>query len=112
MGSPDLPDDRSRAEQINQYFNTTAFAANSIGQFGNLGRNTLIGPGFSNTDLGLMKNFAVTERVRLQFRGELFNAFNQVNFNNPVNVLTAGNFGRLSSAQAARVVQFALKLSF
>src|SRR3712207_7846046 len=50
-------------------------------------RHNMIGPGYSNTDLALMKNFYFTEQVRLQFRGEFYNAFNQVNFANPVNVV-------------------------
>ncbi len=111
--APTLPDDRSRADQINQYFNTAAFAADPIGQFGNLGRNTLIGPGFSNTDLGLLKNFAITERVRLQFRGESVQRIQSGELQQPGKRPDCREFqARLSSAQAARGVQFALKLSF
>ncbi len=112
VGNPDLADGRSRGEQIIQYFNTSAFAQNAIGQFGNLGRNTMIGPRQANTDLSIMKNFRFLERYQLQFRGELYNAFNQVNFGTPVNVVTSSTFGRLTSAASPRVVQFGLKFNY
>ncbi|HWB96044.1 MAG TPA: carboxypeptidase regulatory-like domain-containing protein [Bryobacteraceae bacterium] len=112
VGNWELPGGRSRGDQIAQYFNTTAFAANLSGQLGNLGRNVLIGPGLSNTDIAVMRNFRISERFRLQFRSEFFNIFNQVNFNPPVATLTSSAFGRLSSAMAPRVVQFALKLNW
>ncbi len=58
-----------------------------------------------------MKNFPVmNDRYgRFQFRAEFFNAFNWVNFNNPVNVLSSPAFGRISSAGDPRLIQFALK---
>jgi hypothetical protein len=110
VGDPRLPDGRSRGAQIIQYFNTAAFAANPAGTFGNFGRNVLVGPALSNTDIAAIRNFQLTERLRLQFRSEFFNIFNQVNFNPPVATLTSSAFGRLSSALAPRVVQFALKM--
>jgi hypothetical protein len=112
VGNPELASGRSRAEQIVQYFNTAAFAQNAIGQFGNLGRNTMTGPKLSNTDLSLMKNFRFRERFGAQLRGEFYNAFNQVNFGVPVNVVTSSTFGRLTSAGSPRVVQFGLKINY
>jgi hypothetical protein len=110
VGDPSLPGGRSRGDQVIQFFNTAAFVANPTGQFGNVGRNTLIGPGLSNTDIAVMRNFRLTERFKLQFRSEFFNVFNQVNFSAPVNTVTSSAFGRLSSALSPRLVQFALKL--
>jgi hypothetical protein len=97
---------------ISQYFNTGAFVKPQLlppGTYGNAGRGILRGPGFSDTDLSLLKDFAFTERYRLQFRAEFFNAFNQVNFNNPNTTASSGSFGTIRSAGAARVIQFALK---
>ncbi len=112
VGNPSLSGGRSRAEQIVAYFNKAAFTPNKTGQFGNVGRNTMIGPPLVQTDLGLFRNFGITERFRLQFRAELFNAFNQVNFNNPVNSATSTVFGRLSSSKDPRLVQMGLKLNY
>lgn len=112
VGDASLPSGRSRSDQIAAFFNKAAFAANQTGRFGNAGRNIMTGPPLVQTDLGLFRNFNVTERVRLQFRAELFNAFNQVNFNNPVNAFTSTSFGRLSSAKDPRLVQLGLKVNY
>jgi hypothetical protein len=113
VGDPFLDDDRPRAEKIERYFNTAAFAPAALGTFGTSPRNVMRGPGAVNFDLGLMKVFPITEAVRLQFRSELFNAFNTPNFNNPNNnVNTPARFGRIEGAGSPRIVQFALKVSF
>jgi hypothetical protein len=81
--------------------------------FGNLGRNALRGPGFKNFDLGVFKNFFITERVRLQYRAEAFNAFNHVNFSNPGGSFGTPNFGRSTGTQNnQRSIQMGLKLYF
>ncbi|MEO7652459.1 MAG: hypothetical protein ABIZ80_18500, partial [Bryobacteraceae bacterium] len=72
----------------------------------------LIGPGTQSWDLGIMKRFAINERHYLQFRGELFNALNHVNYGNPGLVLGTPGFGRIVSSGAARSVQFGLKYGF
>jgi hypothetical protein len=82
------------------------------GRFGNAGRNVARGPAFVNLDLSLMKNFVLSERVRLQFRAEAFNVANHANFGLPVADLASPNFGRILSASPARLMQFALKLVF
>jgi hypothetical protein len=94
------------------YFDPRAFASPAPFTFGNLGRNALRGPGFKNFDLGLFKNFFITERFRLQYRAEAFNAFNHTNFSNPGNFGTP-NFGRSTGTQnAQRSIQMGLKLYF
>ena len=68
-----------------QWFNPSAFLqppANS-GFYGNLGRDTFIGPGLATWDLSVLKNFYVHERLNLQFRAELFNLLDRANFNTP-----------------------------
>ena len=97
---------------ILRYFNVDAFAQNPAGTFGTSGRNILRGPGNATVDFGLLKNFAVRERHRLQFRAEFFNLFNRVNLGNPNTNRNAGNFGRITSAGSPRVAQLALKYTF
>jgi len=95
------------------YFNPAAFASPALYTFGNLGRNALRGPGFKNFDLGLFKNFFITERFRLQFRAEAFNAFNNTNFSNPGSSFGTPTFGRSTSTQnAQRSIQMGMKLYF
>lgn len=91
-----------------------AFAINFRGLWG-LGRNTFLGPGFANVDLGIYKHFRLPwlgEQGRLQFRSEFSNAFNRVNFGQTVSDLNNAFFGKSTSSAAARVIQFALKLYF
>ena len=70
------------------------------------------GPGYFDWDTGLMKNFHFTESKYLQFRWEMFNALNHVNYNNPNTTINTGSTGEIFSAGAARIMQFALKLYF
>lgn len=98
-----------------QYFETSCFANPAVGYFGNGGRNPLYGPGIDKWDLGIEKIFPIPirEAMRLQFRGEFFNAFNHTQFNPPNSAVTSGaNFGLISSARAPRLIQLGLKLLF
>jgi hypothetical protein len=95
------------------YFNRAAFVDPSLlpaGTYGNAGRGILRGPDFNDTDFSVLKDFAFTERYRLQFRAEAFNLLNQVNFNNPNVTVSSGSFGKITGAGASRVMQLALKL--
>jgi len=115
VGEPRLPADRPRGDKILAWFNRNAFALPPAGVYGNVGRNPLLGPASANTNLGLFRNIALPGRegLRLQFRSEFFNVFNSVNLGNPNNNVGAGsNMGRITSAGAARVIQFALKVIF
>src|SRR5262249_44936749 len=79
--SPDRP---SGADPLQQWFNTAAFAKNSVGSFGSLGKGTLRGPGMFSWDMGAFKKVPLKgERVGMQFRAEFFNIFNHPMFNNP-----------------------------
>ncbi len=111
-GSPSLDPGRSHGQLVQEYFNVAAFVPNAIGTFGNSGKNILRGPRFFDTDMGLLKNFAIVERMSLQFRAEFFNVFNNVNFNQPNNYLGSASTGTITSAGNPRVLQFALKLMF
>ena len=109
----------------------TYFCIPPPGQNGS-GRNTSQGPNFWNLDSGLLKNFALTERFKLQFRAEIFNVLNHPNFENPRTstggsyTVTSTLFGRVCCATSAltssanvnalgepnRIIQLGLKLSF
>jgi len=82
------------------------------GNFGNVGKGALRGPGSVNFDAGMSKNFTLHENWKLQFRGEFFNAMNHVNPNNPNTTLNSAQFGKITGVGAPRVGQLALKLSF
>ncbi len=102
-------------DRLNAYFDTSAFVAPAAytSDFGSLGRNIIRGPKQINTDLSIMKVFPVTETQKVEFRAEFFNLFNNVNFANPVSVVTSGNFGQIASTTTGpRVIQFALKYNF
>ncbi|HEY6118389.1 MAG TPA: hypothetical protein VIV66_00445, partial [Pyrinomonadaceae bacterium] len=98
-----------------RWFDTSAFTA--VPQFGNLGRNVLIGPGFNSTDFSIIKQINLRETVRLQLRCEFFDVFNHSNFGQPGNIVGTPAFGRIISTRfptgetgSSRQIQFALKL--
>ena len=90
------------------WFNTAVFAPQST-PFGTVGRATIWGPGLQQWDLSFDKNFVLSESRYFQFRGELFNAFNQVNYEPPGSSVTTGGFGVITAALPGRNVQFGLK---
>ncbi len=92
------------------WFNPQAFQFPAAGTLGHSSRNFLSGPAYQNVDFALMKNFRITEDLKLQFRSEFFNFFNHTNFGNPNNNLSSPTFGQILSANASREIQFALKL--
>jgi len=95
-----------------------AWQIQPVGTYGNAGRNILPGPGLVNFDLGLYRQFQVTERVAVQFRSEFFNLPNRANFFLPNPTVTSSSFGTLTQAAdqpntgAQRQIQFALKFVF
>lgn len=107
-------DHPNRNAMISDFFNPAAFVpANLVppGTYGNSGRGILSGPAFANTDFSILKDFVLRESLKLQFRTEMFNAFNQVNLSNPDATVNSGTFGQiLSTATPGRQIQFALKL--
>jgi hypothetical protein len=80
--------------------------------FGTSGVGVVRGPGSINFDFNLSKSFALDESRSLQFRTEVFNAFNHANFNPPDIRRDATTFGQILSAQNGRIVQFGMKLNF
>ena len=111
----DNPSDRSLL------INRAAFANPALGTFGNLKRGDVRGPGIKNIDFSVTKNWRMKERYGLQFRAEMFNVFNIVNFrahNASVagggidNTLSNGGFGRAGSTRGPREIQFGFKFTF
>jgi hypothetical protein len=87
-----------------------------VGTFGDAGRNSLRGPSFFQTDLSLAKAFALTERLALRFRWDVYNAFNKVNLGEPNSCVDCGaGSGRIEQTAIdakQRQMQFALRLEF
>ena len=100
---------------VNPTFSPTL--AGSIPRTGNLGRNTERSPGINNWDMTIQKSTRLSETVRVEFRAEFFNVFNQVNFDIPNravnNQSTLGRITRTDpSSGDPRILQFGLKLVF
>jgi hypothetical protein len=111
VGDPELPESE---RTLQRWFNTDAFAAFSPAPqaFGNAGVGIMRGPGLANFDFTLAKNFHVTERRYVQFRTELFNAFNHPNFGPPNIARDSSGFGQILTAGNARIIQFGVKFYF
>lgn len=101
--------------RLNKYFNTADFSQPAAFTLGNgpAYYNNLRAPGLDSTDLSLFKEVQAVERLRVQFRAEMFNAFNHVQFGSPDTNVTDASFGHITSqANSPRQVQFGLKLLF
>lgn len=80
---------------------------------GNSGRGVFRGPGQANLDFSVFKNFRIREQTKIEYRAELFNFLNHANFGSPSTSMDSASFGQISSTTVnARLIQFALKLSF
>ena len=118
------------AARASEYFNPNAFLAPAYGEVGNAGRDSLVGPGYADWDLSLLKSTQLTERVHAQFRAEFFNVLNHTNLQLPnevvysagptqgttANQTTAAAFGSpgviSATANNSRQIQLGLKLIF
>jgi len=129
--SLNMPGNAQTADQIKQnveifgkigdagtYFDTSAFARVTDVRFGNSGRNILRGPGVVNLDMGLFRNFKLTDRYQLQVRVEAFNLSNTPHFANPDNDVNSSDFGRIFSTNGddalarSREFRFGLRFQF
>jgi hypothetical protein len=111
--SPDVHQG-SQQHWLNHYLNPAAFVTNAPGTFGDTGRNPYTSPAINTTDAAIMKNWEIRNRYKLQFRWEMFNAFNHPSFGIPNTDPTSANFGQITGTGpiAPRVMQGALKLTF
>jgi hypothetical protein len=109
IGDGNLPGDQ---RSIDRWFDLSAFAAPAQFTFGNAGRGILEGPGNFNLDLGVHRNFRLSEQWKLSFRWEMFNAMNRANFSVPNAAIGSPVAGQISGTAPARIMQLALKLTF
>jgi hypothetical protein len=111
---------------VAEWFNPGCFSLEAPGTLGDVGRNTVIGPGLFDADLGVLKDTRFKENINLQFRAELFNILNRTNYGLPIapgsqggaslfqaggaTIPTAGQI--FTQAGTPRQIQFALKFIF
>ena len=105
-------------DRLNQWFNTGCFTVPSAYTLGNEGRNDarVRGPGIANFNFALFKRTRINERFNLEFRSEVFNLFNRVQFAPPNRTLTTSStstFGQITSQlNDPRLIQLALRLRY
>jgi len=80
-----------------QYLNPAAFAKPATGGFGNIGRDLYYGPGFGSVDFSIFKRIPITDKIKTEFRVEIFNLFNRTNWANPNVTFSSSSFGQLTS---------------
>jgi hypothetical protein len=109
VGSGLLP---AGQRSVSNWFDVSAFTIPANYTYGNSGRNILAGPGTRNVDLKIGRDFPITDTVGLQFRSEMFNALNTPNFGTPDGEVDLPQGPQITTAKAARQIQFGLKLVF
>jgi hypothetical protein len=117
VGNPELP---ANQRSFDRWFNTAAFARPAKGTHGEAPSVVVRGPGMNNSNVALFKNFHVRDRVNLQIRAEAYNVFNTTQFSkvdttpkfDPAGNQVNADFGRVTATRDARVMQFALRVSF
>ena len=96
-----------------QWLNPAAFATPAAFRFGTAGRNSVYGPGLQTLDLALQRQFAISEKVKFQFRAEFFNALNRTNLGTPNRFVNTPQFGTITEVSTpAREVQLGARISF
>jgi Carboxypeptidase regulatory-like domain len=95
-----------------QWFNTACFVDAAFGTFGTANQGLIDEPGINNWNITLKKGFFFAEGKELEFRGELFNAFNVTQWGTPTTSLASTSFGRIGSTRPARQLQFGLFFTF
>ena len=94
------------------WINPAAFAAAPLGRRGTSGVGNVQAPSLVTWDFSMRKQFRMTERFRLRFQADMFNAFNRANVRAPTTVVTTAGFGTIGTAGPARNILFGLKLDF
>lgn len=96
-----------------RWFNPAAFAAPAAYTFGNLGRNTVYGPGMHDLDMALARDFTITESAKFQLRGEFYNALNRTNLGTPNRFVNTPQFGTITEAATpGREIQLSARVLF
>ena len=103
---PNLIGNPSPADQnVDHWLLPGAFQSATAGTYGNLGINRFQAPGILTFDMGLSRMFRITERQKIELRGEAFNVLNRLNANNPTATLNSANFGIILGAADSRIMQ-------
>jgi hypothetical protein len=110
-GSPVDPNLQSSQRSTSAWFNTAAFVQ-PVYQFGTVGRNTLIGAGLTNIDATIARTFHIVEKLKLQFRAEVFNMANHSNYGLIGRVVNDPTFGIVQNQLPPRQIQLGLKAEF
>ena len=109
-GQPVFGGDTKRPEA---WFNPAAFSTPAAYTFGNVGRNTVYGPGMQTMDIAISRGFALTEQAKLTLRLEAFNALNKVNLGTPNRFVNTAQFGTITEPSTpGRVLQIGARFSF
>ena len=104
---------RSGTHTAAEWFNPKAFSTPPAFTFGDVGRNTVIGPGLETLDFALAREFRLLEGMKFQFRAEFFNALNHVNLGTPDRFVNTPQFGTITEAATpGRQIQLGARLSF
>jgi hypothetical protein len=109
IASATLP---SGQQTLAHWFNTGAFVVAAPFTAGDEARFSFFGPGIENVDSALMRNFAIHERLTMQFRGEFYNTLNHPNFKNPNTTIGNSLYGAITADNGARVTELALRFFF
>jgi len=112
IGNWHLSGDRSKGQQIQQWFSPLAFTPNAIGTYGDVGIGALRNPGTWNIDGAIQRNFQLRETWQLSFRASFYNAFNHASLGGPTSTQSSPSFGRILSASDPRVIELGLRLAF
>jgi hypothetical protein len=108
--NPNCPTASNGGDGTGCYFLPSAFAVNTTpGSFGTANRRFFFGPGFNQTDFGVLKHTAINERFAFDVRFEFFNIFNHAQFLNPNGNISSSNFGIVTQARDPRIGQVSAK---
>lgn len=109
---PDVVQPYTKVGKLNEWFDTSDFAAPAYGLFGNASNGIIRGPGYTSFNVSLYKTWNLEHRLSTQFRAEAFNVANHPNFEAVDTGLGDGSYGQVTSAGDPRILEFALKLMY
>ena len=107
-----LDDPYVNGDNPTAYLNRAAFTSPATGTYSSLAPFTIVNPSSFQNDFALTRTFNITNAHSIQFRWEVFNLINHVNFNAPITALNSASFGQIQTAGDPRIMQFALKFAF